>query len=94
MKINSTGNPSGLAPLTSAPAVTPSTGAGAAAPTPVSGGTAQGALLQVARAKLSAMPEVDMDKVAEVRAALERGEITFDAAKLAGLIVRDHGNRG
>jgi negative regulator of flagellin synthesis FlgM len=39
------------------------------------------------------MPEVDEAKVAAVREALARGEIQFDAAKLAGLIARYHGGR-
>ncbi|MGL6072166.1 flagellar biosynthesis anti-sigma factor FlgM [Craterilacuibacter sp.] len=40
---------------------------------------------------LSAMPDVDMDKVLALREALARGEIGFDADKLAGLIARYHG---
>lgn len=91
MKINSTGTPP-LAPL---PAATPAAVASGPAPTPDSGGsTPQSALLQTARAQLQEMPQIDQARVAEVRAALERGEIAFDAAKLAGLITRYHGSRG
>ncbi len=57
-------------------------------------GSADGALLQAARAQLQQMPEIDHAKVAQVRAALERGEISFDAGKLAGLIARYHGSHG
>lgn len=51
----------------------------------------QMALVQAARAEVAAMPEVDAARVAEIKAALERGEISFDPRKLAGLIVRHHG---
>jgi negative regulator of flagellin synthesis FlgM len=40
------------------------------------------------------MPEIDAARVAEIRAALERGELGFDAGKLAQLIERYHGSRG
>lgn len=39
---------------------------------------------------LQALPEVDLDKVAAVRAALARGEIGFDADKLAATIAAYH----
>lgn len=39
---------------------------------------------------LQALPEVDLDKVAAVRAALARGEISFDADKLAATIAAYH----
>jgi negative regulator of flagellin synthesis FlgM len=40
------------------------------------------------------MPEIDSARVAAVRDALARGEIRFDAQRLAGLIERFHGGRG
>lgn len=58
------------------------------------GGELQSAVLQPAMAALKAMPEIDHAKVAALREALARGEIPFDAAKLAGLIERHHGSRG
>ncbi|HVL44682.1 MAG TPA: flagellar biosynthesis anti-sigma factor FlgM, partial [Acidovorax sp.] len=44
-------------------------------------------------AALRAMPEIDAAKVAQLREALARGEVRFDAGKLAGLIARYHGVR-
>lgn len=46
--------------------------------------------LSQAAGVLQALPEVDLDKVAAVRAALARGEISFDADKLAATIVAYH----
>ncbi len=90
MKISSTGTPvtapaTAAAPL--APAATPSSAS-------ATGASATAALLGTARAQLQQMPEVDSARVAEIRAALERGEIGFDAGKLASLIERYHGSRG
>lgn len=50
--------------------------------------------LEPAKAALAALPEVDGAKVAALREALARGEISFDANRLAGLIQRFHGGRG
>lgn len=50
--------------------------------------------LQPAKAALAAMPEIDLDKVETLREALARGEIRFDAGRLAQLIQRFHGGRG
>jgi len=50
----------------------------------------QSALLQPALQALEALPEVDEAKVQSVRAALARGEMPFDAAKLAALIESYH----
>ncbi|WP_199030125.1 flagellar biosynthesis anti-sigma factor FlgM [Ralstonia sp. ASV6] len=47
--------------------------------------------IEAARAALDRTPEVDAARVAEIRAALQAGEIRFDAAKLAGVIQRYHG---
>ncbi|WP_082107124.1 flagellar biosynthesis anti-sigma factor FlgM [Chromobacterium vaccinii] len=44
-------------------------------------------------ASLQAMPEIDQSKVEAVRAALARGEVRFDARRLAGLIEQYHGGR-
>lgn len=46
--------------------------------------------LSQAAGVLQAQPEVDLDKVAAVRAALARGEISFDAHKLAATIAAYH----
>ncbi len=51
-------------------------------------------VLAGAKAELAAMPEIDQAKVDALRAALERGEISFDADRLANLIQRFHGGRG
>ena len=54
---------------------------------------AQAERVQVAQAQLAQMPEIDAQRVAEIKAALARGEISFDPQKLAGLIVRHHGGQ-
>ena len=82
------------------PAVTPAAGAAgagkntAASTSPAGGGELQSAVLQPAIAALRELPDIDHAKVAALREALARGEIVFDAAKLAGLIERHHGGRG
>lgn len=93
MKITSNG-PTAPAPL--APAVsTPPASATAGTAAPASAGASPtAALLGTARAALQQMPEIDAAKVAQVREALERGEIRFDAGKLAQLIERYHGSHG
>jgi negative regulator of flagellin synthesis FlgM len=50
--------------------------------------------LQPAQQALAAMPEIDQAKVDSLREALARGEISFDADRLARLIQRFHGGRG
>lgn len=61
-------------------------------------GSAEAALesstLEPAKAALAAMPEIDQAKVQSLREALARGEISFDAGRLAQLIQRFHGGRG
>lgn len=54
----------------------------------------QSEVLQPAMAALGAMPEVDHERVAQLRDALARGELPFDPARLAGLITRFHGGQG
>lgn len=58
------------------------------------GGTLQSSVMGPAMQALANMPEIDLAKVAAVRDALAKGEITFDAGKLAGLIARYHGGQG
>lgn len=64
------------------------TAAGAAAP------ALQSEVLQPAAAALRAMPDFDAARVAELRDQLAKGELPFDAGRLAGLIQRFHGGRG
>lgn len=72
------------------------------APAPVSAhlpgsaasGAMQSATLTPALNALREMPDIDHAKVAALRDALAKGEITFDAGKLAGLIARYHGSQG
>jgi negative regulator of flagellin synthesis FlgM len=47
--------------------------------------------LGVAKQALQAGPEIDMVKVQAIRDALQRGEINFDADKVAGLMQKYHG---
>lgn len=65
-----------------------------AAPARATGGANEGALqsavLQPALAALREMPDIDHAKVAALRDALAKGEIPFNAAKLAGLVERFH----
>jgi negative regulator of flagellin synthesis FlgM len=48
-------------------------------------------VLQPAQAALRALPDFDAARVAELRDALAKGELPFDAGRLAGLIQRFHG---
>jgi negative regulator of flagellin synthesis FlgM len=68
-----------------------------AAPAPAAGSsgsaTLESAVLGPALAALREMSDIDHAKVAELRDALARGEVRFDAARLAGLIERFHGSR-
>lgn len=61
--------------------------AGAAAP---ASAELQSAVLRPALDALREMPEIDQAKVEALRDALARGELPFDAGKLAGLIERFH----
>jgi negative regulator of flagellin synthesis FlgM len=40
-----------------------------------------------------AAPDFDVARVADIKAALQRGEIRFNADKLAGMIMAIHANR-
>jgi len=53
----------------------------------------QSDVLKPAAQALRAMPDFDAARVAELRALLERGELPFDPARLAGLIQKFHGGR-
>ena len=67
-----------------------SAGAASVATTPAA--LASG-VMQPAMDALRGMSDVDAARVAEIREALARGEIRFDAGKLASLITRYHGSR-
>ncbi|WP_079434079.1 flagellar biosynthesis anti-sigma factor FlgM [Zoogloea sp. LCSB751] len=75
-----------VAPVSNVPAVTPAASAAEQAPLQSAG------LLQ-AKAALQSLPEIDQAKVDALREALAKGELPFDAGKLAGLIDRYHGSR-
>jgi negative regulator of flagellin synthesis FlgM len=83
-----------------APAVTlmpqgPAVAAADATPAPAAARAAplQAETLQPAKAAMGAMPEIDHARVAELRDLLAKGELPFDAARLAGLIQRFHGGQ-
>jgi negative regulator of flagellin synthesis FlgM len=57
------------------------------------GGQLQSTTLQPALAALDQMPDIDQAKVAALRDALARGEMPFNAAKLAALIETHHRSR-
>lgn len=96
MKLTSVGAPGAVAAgrADSAAPAARTVAAAASVVAPDSGVGAQTALVQHAQAAVMAMPEVDDARVAEIKAALARGDISFDPQKLAQLIVRHHGGRG
>lgn len=47
-------------------------------------------VLSAAAQRMSDMPEVDLERVAQIRDALARGEITLDASHLADVIAAYH----
>jgi len=61
---------------------------------PGAGAELESAVLQPAQSALRALPDFDSARVAELRDALSRGELPFDAGRLAGLIQRFHGSQG
>ncbi len=61
------------------------------APARVAGETLQSAVMQPALQAMKEMPDMDHEKVAMLRDALAKGELPFNANKLAGLIQRFHG---
>jgi len=50
----------------------------------------QSAVMGPAMQALKEMPDIDHERVAQLRDALAKGELPFDAGKLAGLIQRFH----
>ncbi|TLX59177.1 flagellar biosynthesis anti-sigma factor FlgM [Stutzerimonas nosocomialis] len=52
--------------------------------------TAQDLPLEQLQAALRAMPDVDLDKVAAIKQALQRGEISTDPAALASSVMTYH----
>jgi negative regulator of flagellin synthesis FlgM len=89
MKISSASTPS--------VSIAPQAGAGAApavAPASAPTGTdaLESAVLQPAQKAMKALPDFDAARVAELRDALAKGELPFDAGRLAGLIQRFHGS--
>lgn len=74
--------------------LTPQGPAAAAAPAaPVDAAPLQSKTLAPALEALRALPDVDLARVAALRDALAKGELPFDAARLAGLIQRFHGGQ-
>lgn len=77
-----------------APVQTVSDAAPAESARPAAGVTAQreleSAVLQPALKALQEMGDIDHERVAQLRDALAKGELRFDASKLAGLIERFH----
>ncbi|BBL22814.1 flagellar biosynthesis anti-sigma factor FlgM [Comamonas terrigena] len=51
----------------------------------------QAASVQRAQVQAAQMPDVDVARVAEIKEALARGDISFNPQKLAQLILRHHG---
>lgn len=65
------------------------------ASTPDAAPALQSSVLQPAAEALRAMPDFDAARVAELRDQLAKGELPFNAGRLAGLIERFHnGGRG
>jgi negative regulator of flagellin synthesis FlgM len=93
MKITGASTPSlTIAPQAGGAAAAPA--AVPAAPPGIAGDTLESRVLQPAQGALKALPDFDAAKVAELRDALSKGELPFDAGRLAGLIQRFHGSKG
>jgi negative regulator of flagellin synthesis FlgM len=52
----------------------------------------QSAVLKPALAAMDALPAMDQARVAKIRDALMRGDLPFDAGRLASLVQRYHGS--
>ena len=83
----------------STPSITIAPQAGAPAPAPAAVAAPgvdelESRVLQPAQSALQALPDFDAARVAELRDALSKGELPFDAGRLAGLIQRFHGSQG
>jgi negative regulator of flagellin synthesis FlgM len=87
MRVNNPTGASPLAPVRGAPAAAEAAGAAEAAPAALQSG-----VLGPAMQALRDMPEIDEARVAQLREAYQRGELKFDASKLAALIQRYHGD--
>ncbi len=48
------------------------------------------AALEKAQAEMAELPDVDMEKVAQVRAALSRGELSLDSKALSQALMQFH----
>ena len=93
MKITGASTPSiTIAPQAGSPATAPAAGP-AGAPN-LSDAALESSVLQPAQGALKALPDFDAARVAELRDALSKGELPFDAGRLAGLIQRFHGAKG
>jgi negative regulator of flagellin synthesis FlgM len=94
MRIAGTGpHPLAAGPTTAVSETPSASEAAASAAAAPSAAPLQSAAMQPALAALRKMPDMDMDRVAQLRDALAKGELPFDASKLAGLIERFHGGR-
>ena len=96
MKLTPMATPGAVAPVrtdAAQEAVRPGAAAASVVAPDNSGVGAQASLVQAAQAQVLAMPEVDAARVAEIKEALQRGDISFDPQKLAQLIMRHHGGR-
>ena len=96
MKINSGTTPSDSFALNRTSASSGAEAASSVAPGASSAGpkaALQSEVLQPAMAALREMPDIDSARVAELRDLLAKGELPFDAGRLAGLIQRFHGGK-
>ncbi|WP_288251888.1 flagellar biosynthesis anti-sigma factor FlgM [uncultured Hydrogenophaga sp.] len=87
MRVNSPAGTSPLAPVRAPQAAPDAAATGEAAPAALQSG-----VLGPAMDALREMPEIDEARVAQLREAYQRGELKFDAGKLAALIQRYHGD--
>lgn len=95
MKISSGATPADAAPVQrSAAAAVLELKSAAAAGVAAPAAALQSEVLQPAMAALASMPEIDHERVAQLRDALAKGELPFDPARLAGLITRFHAGQG
>jgi negative regulator of flagellin synthesis FlgM len=90
MRITSGGTPGAIAVTTvteTAPAEAPK------AVAPAAREALQSSVLQPALQAMKELPDFDHEKVAMLRDALAKGELPFNAGKLAGVIQRFHGGQ-
>ena len=93
MKITGTGAPT-MTPAIGGATAAPALSAPSAPAATESAAPLESSVLQPAAKALAALPDFDAARVAELRDALTKGELPFDAGRLAGLIQRFHGGRG